>query len=352
MLKAKKQLLPIIQSRFQPKRWLFRNNHISTIYASLIRRWIPQVKFQRERLELTDGDFLDLDWSKRDSKKLVIVLAGLEGKAHSMYARSSIKHFNDQGWDALGLNYRGCSGEPNRLLRGYHMGANDDVKTTVEYAIEKYGYEEIVLIGFSLGGNLALKYAGEEGTLLPKQIKSIVSFSAPMDLQASEERMNRWYNWHYVKWFMLTLNWKANRKKRQYPDALSSYQGFFMSGNFIYFDTHFTAPANGFASVKAYWDESSCRPHLANIPIPTLIITAKNDTFLSENCYPLEAASTNPNLYLEMPAVGGHCAFIRYFNEQVWWMEERAFEFVAAVHGQEKIPFDTDDTPVISKMKA
>ena len=289
------------------------------------------MKFQRERLELTDGDFLDLDWSKKGSKKLVIVLAGLEGKSRSMYARSSIKHFNDQGWDALGLNYRGCSGAPNRLLKGYHMGASEDVKTVVEYALQQYDYEEIVLIGFSLGGNLALKYLGEENSNLPQQIKSAVVISAPMDLQASEERMNRWYNWHYVKWFMLTLNWKANRKKRQYPKQLASYRGFFMWGNFIYFDTHFTAPANGFASVQDYWAQSSCRPYLAKINIPTLIIAAKNDTFLSDNCYPIEAAKNNPNLYLEIPETGGHCAFLRYFNETVWWMEERAFEFVKIV---------------------
>ena len=336
--------MPIIQSHFTPKRWLFRNTHISTIYASLIRRWIPQVSFERERLELADGDFLDLDWCKKGSKKLVIVLAGLEGKSRSMYARSTITHFNNQGWDALGLNYRGCSGEPNRLLRGYHMGASEDVKVTVEHAIKKYAYEEIVLVGFSLGGNLALKYAGEEGHSLPKQIKSIVSFSAPMDLQASEERMNCWYNWHYVKWFMLTLNWKANRKKRQYTDALKSYKGFFMSGNFIYFDTHFTAPANGFSSVEAYWEESSCRPHLENIPIPTLIIAAKNDSFLSENCYPIEAAQSNPNLHLEIPETGGHCAFIRYFNEKVWWMEERAFEFVKTNEPQKKTQAESDSS--------
>jgi len=286
--------LPIIPSHFQPKRWLFRNSHVSTIYASLIRRWIPQVQFQRERLELADGDFLDLDWSKKGSKQLLIVLAGLEGKSRSMYARSAIKHFNDQGWDALGLNYRGCSGEPNRLLRGYHMGASEDVKVTVEHAIQHHGYEEIVLMGFSLGGNLALKYVGEESDNLPKEIKATISVSAPMDLEASERRMNRWYNWHYVKWFMLTLNWKANRKKRQYPEALKSYQGFFMSGNFIYFDTHFTAPANGFASVQDYWEQSSCRPQLSKIKIPSLIIAANNDSFLSDSCFPVEAAKTNP----------------------------------------------------------
>lgn len=329
--------MPIIQSCFQPKRWLFHNAHISTIYTSLIRRWIPKVKFQRERLELADGDFLDLDWSKKDSKKLVIVLAGLEGKSKSMYARATIKHFNDQGWDALGVNYRGCSGVPNRLLKSYHMGASEDAKTVVEYVIKQHRYEEMVLIGFSLGGNLALKYIGKAGNRLPKQVKSAIIISAPMDLQASAERMNHWYNWHYVKWFMLTLNWKANRKKRQYPKQLASYRGIFLSGNFVYFDTHFTAPANGFASVQDYWEQSSCRPHLKNITIPTLIIAAKNDTFLSENCYPIEAAKSNPNLYLEMPEEGGHCAFIRYFNENVWWMEERAFAFVSAIQASKEI---------------
>lgn len=344
--------MPIIESRFAPKKWLFRNTHISTIYASLIRRWIPQVDFQRERLELADGDFLDLDWSKKGSKKLVIVLAGLEGKSRSMYARSAITHFNNQGWDALGLNYRGCSGEPNRLLRGYHMGASDDVKVTVEHAIKKHGYEEIVLLGYSLGGNLALKYAGEESKQLPKQVKSAIVVSAPMDLQASEERMNSWYNWHYVKWFMLTLNWKANRKKRQFRTALKSYKGFFMSGNFIYFDTHFTAPANGFATVEAYWEKSSCRPHLSKINIPTLIIAAENDSFLSEHCYPIEAVKTNPNLFLEMPKTGGHCAFIRSFNEQVWWMEERAFEFVKSLYKQKEKGRTNEKKIVKNKVRA
>ena len=125
-----------------------------------------------------------------------------------------------------------------------------------------------------------------------------------------------------------------------------------MSGNFIYFDTHFTAPANGFASVDAYWEKSSCRPHLANIPIPTLIIAAKNDTFLSENCYPIKAVSTNPNLYLEMPETGGHCAFIRYFNEKVWWMEERAFEFVTTVFERAQISDAAGNASLMDKVRA
>lgn len=320
--------MPILQSKFQPSYWIFRNAHVSTIFASLIRRWIPRVKFQRERVDTPDGDFLDLDWSQNGSENLVVVLAGLEGKSNSLYSRSAIRYFNENGWDALAMNYRGCSGEPNRKLRGYHMGASDDVKFTINHVLQKYNYKKIIIIGYSLGGNLALKYVGEEAENLPKEIKATISFSVPMDIQASDERLNKWYNWHYLKWFMLPLNYKANRKKKQFPEALQTYQGYFMSGNFVYFDTHFTAPANGYNDVVTYWESSSCIPVLEKIKIPSLIISSTDDTFISERCYPYEAAKNNENLYLETPKHGGHCGFIRRFFEKNGWMEERALAFL------------------------
>jgi predicted alpha/beta-fold hydrolase len=319
--------VPIIKSQYQPKHSFFKNAHINTVYASLLR-WIPRVKFERERLELPDGDFLDLDWSKVGGRKLIIIFAGLEGKSNSLYSRAAIRHFNKMGWDALGMNYRGCSGEPNRLLCGYHMGASEDVKYTVEHALSKDVYDEIVLIGYSLGGNLALKYIGEEGSNLPKQVKSTIAFSVPIDIQKSDERMNKWYNWHYLKWFMFPLNYKANQKKRLYPTQLKSYKGFFMSGNFVYFDTHFTAPANGYKTAEEYWKASSCAPYLKDINIPVLIVASLDDTFISDNCYPIKEAQENPNLFLEMPRYGGHCGFISQFFEKVSWMEKRAYEFV------------------------
>lgn len=320
--------MPILQSGFQPYYWIFRNTHVSTIYASLIRRWIPKVKFQRERLETLDGDFLDLDWLKNDNENLVVILAGLEGKSNSLYSRSAIRYFNKKGWDALAMNYRGCSGEPNRNLRGYHMGASDDVRFTINHVLQKNRYKKIVIVGYSLGGNLALKYVGEESDNLPKEIKATISFSVPMDIQASDERLNKWYNWHYLKWFMLPLNYKANRKKKQFPKALENYNGFFMSGNFVYFDTHFTAPANGFDDVVTYWRSSSCIPFLEKIKIPSLIVSSADDSFISENCYPFEISKKNENLFLELPKHGGHCGFIRQFFEKNGWMEERAMEFL------------------------
>lgn len=319
--------MPIIDSYFKPQKGIFKNPQFSTIYASLLRP-IEKVKFRRERLELPDNDFIDLDWKKVRNKKLIIILPGLEGKSNSLYSRAVIHYFNQNGWDACGMNYRGCSGEPNRLLRGYHMGASDDVEYVTQHAIQNHGYKNIVLIGYSLGGNLALKYAGEKGDDFPEEVKSLVAFSAPLDIEASDARLNEWYNWHYLKWFMFPLNRKANQKKRQFPEALKDYRGVLFSGNFTYFDTKFTAPANGYPTVQEYWSASSARPHLAKIKVPSLLVSSKDDTFISANCFPIEEAEQNPNLFLEMPERGGHCGFIRSFKEKTWWMEERALQFI------------------------
>lgn len=319
--------MPLLEDSFRLKNRFFRNPHVNTIYASLLR-WMPRIKFKRERIENNEGDFLDLDWKKVASKKLVLILAGLEGKSTSLYSRAAVKYFNNQQWDTVCMNYRGCSGEPNRLIKGYHMGATEDVKFTIDYILANYDYDHIVLLGYSLGGNLALKYIGEEGDQLPKQVKGSVSYSVPMEIKKSNERLDKWYNWHYSKWFMITLNYKANQKKRQFPEILKNYKGFFWSGNFMYFDTHFTAPANGFKTVDDYWKLSSCKPYLQHVKVPSLIIASHDDTFISEDCYPYQEATNSEHVFLEITKHGGHCGFIRNFFEKQWWMEERAFAFI------------------------
>lgn len=316
-----------ISSDFKTINPLFKNPHLSTIYASLLRR-IPKVKFERERIDTPDGDFLDLDYSRVKSNKLILILAGLEGKSWSLYSRAAIRHFNNNNFDAVCMNYRGCSGEKNRLLNGYHMGASEDVRTSLNHIIKSNAYQEIWILGYSLGGNLALKYLGEEGENLPNEIKGTVSFSVPLNIKASNARLDKWYNWHYLKWFMLTLNLKANQKKRQFPGKIDDYKGFFMSGSFTSFDQYFTAPANGFSSVEEYWQKSTSKPLLKNIKVPSLIIASKDDTFISEDCIPLKEVKENPQLFLEISENGGHCGFIRKFFEKIWWMEERALHFI------------------------
>ncbi len=328
--------MPILNSSYRPKNRLFRNPHVNTIFASLLRFWLPRPKFERERLELPDGDFIDLDWSRKKRKKLIVVLSGLEGKSESLYSRAIVNYSNKKNWDAVCINYRGCSGEPNRLLQGYHMGASDDISYCLNQIVDKNDYESIGLVGFSLGGNLALKYLGENKKLLPPQIVGSVNFSVPMDIRQSCERLNHWYNWHYKKWFMIPLNRKARRKKKLYPAKLKNYQGFFMSGDFLYFDKFFTVPANGFSSVEQYWEKSSCKKVLSHVNVPSLIVSSKEDTFLSENCYPIKEAEKSKNIFLELAEKGGHCGFIRKAFEKSSWMEERAIDFIEKCLSKQK----------------
>ena len=305
---------------------MFRNPHWNTIYASLLRP-VPRVRFARERLELDDGDFLDLDWSRTGSRKLLIVLPGLEGKSRSLYTRAAVRYFNENGWDCLVPNYRGCSGDPNRLLRGYHMGASDDLDPILDHLLASGRYDAIAFAGYSLGGNIALKYVGERAENLPKEIIGIVSFSAPMNLRGSCARLDDWDNWHFQRYFMFGLNWKAYQMKRRFPGQLN-YNRWGPAGNFRDYDRGITAPANGFPSVDAYYAAASCLPVLPRVNVPSLIVAAQDDTFITPECVPHELAAKHPHLYLETPRYGGHCGFIRQHWEPSYWMEERALAFL------------------------
>lgn len=322
--------MPVTTGKYKPSNPIFYNAHINTIYASLLR-WIPKPKIRRERIENKEGDFLDLDWSGDNGKNLIVILAGLEGKSSSIYSKATYQYFVKNNWDVVCMNYRGCSGEPNRMLKGYHLGMTEDLKFTLEYIAKNHDYENIVLVGYSLGGNLALKYFGEEN-VLPSPVKACVCFSVPMDMKACNDRLDKWYNWHYLKWFMIFLNYKINKKKKQFPGKLDHYKGFFMSKNFSYFDQHYTAPVNDFKTVDEYYEKSSCLPWLSKINCPALVVCSEDDTFISENCYPKNQAKANPNLFLEINRRGGHCGFIRSVFEKDWWMQERTMEFIQSIN--------------------
>ena len=321
--------MPIIQSHFAPKRWLFKSTHISTIYASLIRRWIPQVKFQRERLELADGDFLDLDWSKKGHSKLLLVLHGLEGDAGRPYVQGMIKLFNQNGYDGVGMNFRGCSGEINRSLRMYHNGEIEDVGFVLDHIGQNYDYKEIVLIGFSLGGNVTLNYVARNGNKVHPLLKKAVAFSVPTDLVESAKVLDGvWFNSKvYVRRFLTQMYEKTRLKEQQYPgtfdlDAVKKFT------TFHDFDHHVTAKVNGFDSASDYYIKASSLPHLKNIAIPTLIISAKNDSFLSDTSYPYQIAEQHQKVFLEVPKHGGHVGFIQFGKDGIYYSEKRALEFV------------------------
>lgn len=317
--------MPIIKSTYRPP-ILFKNYHISTIYASAIRK-VPPVVQSRERLELEDGDFLDLDWSYSRSGKsenLVILLHGLEGNAQRPYMVGMAQHFNNNGWDVAAINFRGCSGEINRLYRSYNAGASEDLIQVVSHILSKNDYNNLALNGFSLGGNLMLKYLGE-GNKLPVQLKAAVAISTPCDLHLSliklEESRNRIYSRRFVK----KLKQRLYNRVLHFPNDLEKQQIASCTSLFA-IDDLYTSRAHGYKNALEYYEKSSSLQFTKKISIPTLLINAKNDGFLSENSSPIAIAQSNPYFHLEMPDYGGHVGFIQ--KKKQTFTEERSLEFI------------------------
>jgi predicted alpha/beta-fold hydrolase len=312
-------------SSFKPKFYI-RNNHLQTIFPALLRK-VNGIKYQRERIELSDGDFIDLDWSRVGSKKLLIALHGLEGSAHRPYIKAPIRLFNSQGWDGMGINFRGCSGVPNRKLYAYHTGETNDLRFVLKKILAEENYEEIALIGFSLGGNVILKYLGEESDLISDKVKKAVTFSVPCDLTSASIELAKWNNMVYMKKFMDALKEKIKGKEHLITDDFNLKQ-IYRSKTFMDFDNAFTAPVFGFEDAMDYWIQSSSRPYLEKIKIPYLIINASDDSFLSKKCYPFEEAESNPFCHLEVPNRGGHVGFVSPDENGFYWSEKRALNFI------------------------
>jgi uncharacterized protein len=311
----------IISSYKQPPFYLF-NAHLETVVPSMFRK-VSGI-YKRERIELGDGDFLDLDWMRNESDRLVIISHGLEGSSDRHYTKGMARYFFLRGWDALAWNCRSCSGEMNRLPRFYHHGATEDLEAVIHHARLKK-YKTIALVGFSMGGSMSLKYAGER-MKLPEEIKSIVTFSVPCDLGSSARELDKPGKKFYLNRFLKKLEKKIKAKARQFPTIISA-EGFEKITSFRAFDDRYTAPLHGFKDADDFYKKASASPHIPHIKVPTLIANALNDPFLPEACYPYEIATTNENIYLETPGRGGHVGF-SLAGKKENWMEIRAFEFI------------------------
>ena len=303
------------------------NGHIETLLPYLFRP-IKQQDYVRERIDTPDGDFLDLDWVKHDKKQLLIVSHGLESSSKAQYVQGIADHFQQNGFDVLAWNYRGCSGEINRTARYYHSGASEDLAVVVDHVLTSGDYESIALVGFSLGGNLTLKYAGEREGQLDSRIKSICVFSTPCYLKTASHQLATGFNQIYTKMFVKTLRQKVIDKRE-----LLISQGFDLSrldqlNTLPDFDDQFTGPLHGFKDSDDYYEQCSARYFLKGITTPTLIVNAANDPFLSKECYPYEAVSKSNWVSLEVPKHGGHVGFFKYGLGNVMWSEARALSFV------------------------
>ncbi len=298
------------------------NSHLETIYPALFRK-VNGINPVRERIDTPDDDFLDLDWSMVGSKYLVIICHGLEGSSEKPYMLGMMKAANTlMHSDALAWNYRGCSGEMNLTNRFYHSGATDDLELVVNHAIAK-GYQSIFIIGFSLGGNVVLKYLGEMGDSNPF-IKASVTFSVPLDLKGCSQKMMDWSNFGYSQRFLKTLKSKFKSKYPPLPKPVTPEMVDKLKHVF-HFDDMVTAPLHGFKDANDYYQRCSSLYFLDKIRIPALVVNAQNDPFLSETCYP--DMGKNDYVYFEVPEKGGHCGFSD-FNNIFYWSEQRAMDFL------------------------
>lgn len=313
--------MPILESTYKPP-FFFKNGFIATVYSGLFRS--VSLKQDRERITLSDGDFLDLDWShsKEKSKALIILLHGLEGHGQRPYMTGTAKHFNTNGIDAICVNFRGCSGENNLYYRSYHSGFTEDLHAVIKHAIAK-GYTKIYLKGISLGANIILKYLGEHSNI-PKEVKAGIAVSVPVNLHGSCKELHKVKNKPFHDRFLKDLVKHLIEKQLRFPNELSLEAAKNIK-TLIEFDNVYTSKAHGFNDALDYYEKCSSLQFLPNIKIPALIINALNDSFLSPECYPVKEAKENSNVYLEMPTYGGHAGFIAKNN--LYYNEKRALEF-------------------------
>jgi predicted alpha/beta-fold hydrolase len=310
------------ESSYKRPNWLF-NGHLETIYPSLFRTVNIQNPV-RERIETPDNDFLDLDWYRSGSDRLVIISHGLEGNSRRPYMLGMAREFILRGFDVLSWNFRGCSEELNKSIIFYHSGATYDLDTVVAHANKSYG--EINLVGFSLGGNLTLKYLGEKQSTNPK-LKKAVAVSVPLDLAKSCEKISTGENIIYSKRFLTTLKEKVMRKSDMFPGQIP-VELLRRTLTLRQFDDFFTGPLHGFSDAAEYYDVNSSLQFLDRIEIPTLVLNARNDPFLSDTCFPVQLANRLDLVHFEFPRHGGHVGFVGPSTEKSYYSELRAVEFI------------------------
>ncbi|MCH4822325.1 alpha/beta fold hydrolase [Gramella lutea] len=320
--------MPLIKANYNPP-GIFRSADASTIYAGTIRK-VDIPNFERERIDLSDGDFIDLDWSKTpsgNSEKLVILLHGLAGKADRPYMKGMARAFNKNKWDAVGMNFRGCSQEINRLYRSYHAGASEDLAEVMTHVLALKRYQKIALVGFSLGGNMLMKYLGEDRSL-PENVVGAVGISVPCDLAGSLGAISRMRNFVYSKRFELNLKQHLNTRAEKFPDQLQK-KDISACSSLRDIDDLYTSKAHGYKDAADYYEQTSALNYLEGINRPTLMINAKNDSFLSNDCYPVKIAEESKHFHLEIPEYGGHVGFVT--RNALYYHEKRAVDFIESL---------------------
>ena len=319
--------MPLIPSAYPGPPGYQYNGHLQTIVPSLMRS-VTGVTYTRERLTLSDDDFVDLDWIIRSNRRLVVLSHGLEGDSNRQYIRGAAKLFAEAGYDVLAWNCRSCSGEMNRAFRLYNHGEIGDIGEVIQHALRARPYNDVVLVGYSMGGNITLKYLGVQGVNLPKAIKRGVAISSPTDLETSAQLLDRPSNRFYRNRFMRKLLIKINQKAIGFPNRLDMTK-LQQVRRWRDFDDFFSAPINNYRDAGDFYAQASAVNFMPGIAIPTLLLNAQNDPLLSLTCSPGWLAETHPHIFLETPRRGGHVGFA-LARDRHTYAERRALWFAQA----------------------
>ena len=319
---------------------LMRNPHIQTI-AGANARSRSDIEFRRERVELPDGDFVDLDfadvkdatWAELgDYKPIVMIIHGLEGNARSGPAHGIYRYLSHRGVRCLGMNLRSCSGEMNRTATLYHAGATEDIAYVHGWLEERFPNTQIGFVGISLGANMLLKYLGENGDSLTDRLVAGVAISPPFDMVKGAAVLSKGAGLLYARHLLRSLKAKALQKAPLVRDRIDM-KAVEAADNFRDFDGAFTAPLHGYQDWYDYYSRTSSQNFLAGIRVPTLLLRAVDDPFFDPADIPYEAVAANEFLYGGFPQHGGHVGFIEGWRvgNYTFWAERQAARFLALV---------------------
>ncbi|MDP2247784.1 MAG: alpha/beta fold hydrolase [Nitrosomonadales bacterium] len=312
--------------------WWLRGRHLQTIYPAT---WmpLPDITYRREAWQTPDEDLIELDWvdgDKLDGPKvddakqapLVVLFHGLEGSAQSHYAKRIMAAVNKQGWRGVVVHFRGCAGKPNLLPRSYHCGDSAEVDWILR-RFRQTEHGEIYALGVSLGGNVLLKWLGEQKSQASTVINKAAAVSTSLNLPITGRVLAQGFNRFYSRIFLNTLQPKAlklvQQHKLDYDPA-----GIRQADNLWDYDNRFTAPLHGFKDADDYWHQSNCRPYLKHIQIPTLLINARNDPFLPEENLP-SPQEVSSHVTCDFPQHGGHAGFAIKNGDD--WLSKRLLCF-------------------------
>ena len=311
-------------SQFKPAWWL-PGTHAQTLWPGIMRRPV-EIELTTERLTLPDGDFIDLAWTKGNSDKIVVVLHGLEGSIDSSYTRGILVAIDKKGWRGVLMHFRGCSGYYNLKDRSYHSGETGDLRYLIETLRERHPQSSLCAVGYSLGGNVLLKYLGEYQD--NSHLKAATTISVPYLLSNSAAKLEKGFSRIYQRHLVNRLiNKTSNKfKNRQAPFNMADLKQW---NTFQLFDHHITAPLHGFKGSTDYYEQSSSRQYIKQITTPTLLIHSRDDPFMTKDAIPNQD-ELSESVTLELSNHGGHVGFIS--GNTPWntkyWLEQRIPEFL------------------------